>query len=72
MAWPWPSEAGGEASCAGPGTLGTSGPWGPEILGTPGPRHWLHLKRHLAMAWPAWAGHGQVLARPDQATYFWK
>ena len=21
--------------------------------------------------WP-WPGHGQVLARPDQATYFWK
>ena len=64
MAWPgqarpWPSGAGGEASRAGPGTLGTPGPWGPGTLGTPGPRHWLRLKRHLVMAWPV---HGQ--ARP--------
>ena len=62
--------AGGEASGAGPGTLGTPGPWGAGTLGTPGPRgpgtlgtpgrrHWLFLKHHLATAWP---GHGQVLA----------
>ena len=25
---PWPSGAGGEVSGAGPGTLGTPGPWG--------------------------------------------
>ena len=25
---------------------------GPGTLGTPGPRPWLHLQRHLAMAWP--------------------
>ena len=61
-AWPWPGQAmakwrWGEVSCAGPGTLGT-----------PVPRPWLGLKRHLAMAWP---GHGQALARqwpgPGQA-----
>ena len=43
---------GGEASGAGPGTLGTPGPRGPGTL--KGPRvqlHWLRLKRHLAMAW---------------------
>ena len=57
---PWPSGAGGEASGAGPGTLGTPGPWGPGTLGTPGPRQWLRIKRHLAMAV---TGHGQAMAR---------
>ena len=53
--WPWPSGAGGEASGAGPGTLGTPGLWGPGTLRG----HWLRLIRHLARPWP---GPGQ--ARP--------
>ena len=58
----WPSGAGGEASGAGPGTLGAPGPWGPGTLGTPGPRHWLRLK-----PWP-WPDPGQ--ARPGNI--FWE
>ena len=46
---PWPS--GGQARGAGH-----------ETLGTPGPRPWLGLKRHLAMAWPRRRRHRVALA----------
>ena len=57
----------------GPGNLGTPGPWGPGTLGTPEPRaaplasSQAPLGHGIARPWP---GHDQVLARPDQATYF--
>ena len=59
LARPWPRVAEGEATDAGPGTLGTPGPWGRENIGAPGPRHWLRLKRHVASKKPKGAGQPQ-------------
>ena len=46
------------------GCLGFLVPMALESLGFPDLRHWLSPQR--VRPWP---GHGQVLARPDQATY---